>query len=120
MNSESQLQADFFFKIASNPFFAGCIWATPNGIFLGKNNWAQKKLSKNTGTVAGVWDLILHKNNKWFFIEVKFRNNNLTKEQIKFKQKRIENGVPENHFFVFRTEQEGDEVIKKITELCNN
>ena len=116
MKHEAKLQAEFF-KIANNdPFFRYCIWATPNGLF--NSNKAILNESKATGTLAGVWDLIVQKNNKLFFIETKIDSNNLTDTQKHFQSVRIREGVPAEHFFIYKNITEGIAILEKIKQLC--
>ena len=119
--SEAKLQAEFFKLVNNDPFFRYCIWSTPNDAFLGndpKQRAIQANKLKATGLLKGVWDLTIQKNSKLFFIESKIGTNVLTAEQKHFRDVRIENGVPEDHFFIYKTIDEGIEVLKKIKEIC--
>ena len=116
---ESKLQAELFKIAQADPYFRYSIWSTPNGLFL-NGNWGVISEMKATGAVKGVWDLTVQKNGKLFFIETKIGKNDLTKEQKHFKNVRIENGVPENHFFIYRTLDEGIEMLNKIKSICDN
>ena len=119
--SEAKLQAEFFKLVNNDPFFRYCIWSTPNDAFLGndpKQRAIQANKLKSTGLLKGVWDLTIQKNSKLFFIESKIGTNVLTAEQKHFRDVRIENGVPEDHFFIYKTIDEGIEVLKKIKEIC--
>ena len=119
--SEAKLQAEFFKLVNNDPFFRYCIWSTPNDAFLGndpKQRAIQANKLKATGLLRGVWDLTIQKNSKLFFIESKIGTNVLTAEQKHFRDVRIENGVPEDHFFIYKTIDEGIEVLKKIKEIC--
>lgn len=119
--SEAKLQAEFFKLVNNDPFFRYCIWSTPNDAFLGndpKQRAIQANKLKATGLLRGVWDLTIQKNSKLFFIESKIGTNVLTAEQKHFRDVRIENGVPEYHFFIYKTIDEGIEVLKKIKEIC--
>lgn len=113
--TEDKLQSLFFRKVNNMPQFRNCIWATPNGLWLRNKIEASKAVA--TGMKSGVWDLTVFKSGMIFFIETKVGTNRLTKEQIKFKEKMIEEGVPDSHFFVYRTIEDGDEVIDKIQKL---
>ena len=119
--SEAKLQAEFFKLVNNDPFFRYCIWSTPNDAFLGndpKQRAIQANKLKATGLLKGVWDLTIQKNSKLFFIESKIGTNVLTAEQKHFRDVRIENGVHEDHFFIYKTIDEGIEVLKKIKEIC--
>ena len=119
--SEAKLQAEFFKLVNNDPFFRYCIWSTPNDAFLGndpKQRAIQANKLKATGLLKGVWDLTIQKNSKLFFIESRIGTNVLTAEQKHFRDVRIENGVPEDHFFIYKTIDEGIEVLKKIKEIC--
>lgn len=119
--SEAKLQAEFFKLVNNDPFFRYCIWSTPNDAFLGndpKQRAIQANKLKATGLLKGVWDLTIQKNSKLFFIESKIGTNVLTAEQKHFRDVRIENGVPDDHFFIYKTIDEGIEVLKKIKEIC--
>ena len=119
--SEAKLQAEFFKLVNNDPFFRYCIWSTPNDAFLGndpKQRAIQANKLKATGLLKGVWDLTIQKNSKLFFIESKIGTNVLTAEQKHFRDVRIGNGVPEDHFFIYKTIDEGIEVLKKIKEIC--
>lgn len=73
---------------------------------------------KATGALKGVWDLTVQKNGKLFFIETKIGSNGLTKEQIHFRDVRIANGVSSEHFFIYKTIDEGMELIETLKSLC--
>ena len=114
---EAALQAKFFQIIHNDPFFRYCVWSTPNGIYLGGNHSVINEM-KATGALKGVWDLTVQKNGKLFFIETKIGSNGLTKEQIHFRDVRIANGVPSDHFFIYKTIDEGVELIEILKRLC--
>lgn len=114
---EAILQSNFFKAAHNDPFFRYCIWSTPNGIFL-SGNWAAVNEMKATGALKGVWDLTVQKSGQLFFIETKIGNNRLTKEQEHFRDVRIAEGVPAKHFFIYRSMEEGMEVLNRIKEIC--
>lgn len=116
MKEESILQAAFFKAANNDPYFRYCIWSTPNGIYLSGNMAAANEM-KSTGALPGVWDLTIQKDGELFFIETKIGSNGLTKEQKHFKKVRIENGIPESNFFVYRTLEEGMEILETIKNL---
>ena len=122
MNKQEAILQSQFFKMANNdPFFRYCIWSTPNDAFLGtdkKQRMIEANKLKATGLLKGVWDLTIQKNGHLFFLETKIGRNGLTDEQKHFRDVRIENGVPEDHFFIYKTIDEGIEVLKKIKEIC--
>lgn len=116
--SESKLQSEFFLLAHNDPFFRYSIWSTPNGLFL-SGNWGVINEMKATGALKGVWDLTVQKSGKLFFIETKVGRGVLTKEQKHFRDVRIREGVPGSHFFIYRTINEGEQVLTKIKELCS-
>ena len=118
MKPEAKLQAKFFQHVHNLPEFRYCIWATPNGLFLNGNFGVINEM-KATGALKGVWDLTIQKGGKLFFIETKIGYNDLTKEQKHFKNVRIKEGVPENHFFIYRTFEEGLKILEEIKSIIN-
>lgn len=116
---ESKLQAEFFKETHNMAYFRYCVWSTPNGMFL-NGNWGVINEMKATGALKGVWDLTVQKKGKLFFIETKVGSNGLTKEQKHFRDVRIANGVPKEHFFIFKTIEEGRAIRNKIMEICGN
>lgn len=118
MKPEAKLQAKFFQHVHNLPEFRYCIWSTPNGLFLNGNFGVVNEL-KATGGLKGVWDLTIQKAGKLFYIETKIDYNGLTKEQKHFKNVRIKEGVPENHFFIYRTFEEGLKILEEIKSIIN-
>lgn len=117
MKAESVLQSKFFKYVHNLPDFRYCIWSTPNGLFI--DNWAVINEMNATGALKGVWDLTIQKGGKLFYIETKIGRNGLTKEQKHFKKVRIKEGIPKEHFFIYRTFDEGLEVLEKIKEIIS-
>lgn len=118
--SEDQLQSEFWKMIWNEyPILRRHIWAVPNA---GRNRTpAECATLKATGMMSGIWDLHVFYKGKFYIIETKVKNNQLTTDRID-KGKKIfgqkEWGeLMERHgaeAFVYRTIEEGIEIIEYI------
>lgn len=105
---EDSIQAD----IVENAFKTGLredvrYFAVPNG---GYRDWRTARTMKDTGTIAGIPDLVLvDSDGRTHFIEVKTRRGSLSDEQSDFGAWCLEHGIP---WAVVRSRAETIEVLR--------
>ena len=86
MQSEDQLQAAAWILAWNEyPALRRHIWHVPNG---GSRNAIEAAKLKATGQLAGVWDWHCFYQNKFYIIEFKVGNNQLTVDRVDSKGKK--------------------------------
>ena len=78
--TEDQLQAELWaWAWNSYPEARRCMWAVPNG---SERNPVEAMRLKATGLLSGVWDLHMLWYGKFYIIETKIGNNQLTIDRV--------------------------------------